>query len=255
MLRNPLLRAGRRRARVGIGPATVSVPGLQRAIAAGTSLDVGDVGPRGSRAAGADVGSLATGPFVGAYELAAGIVSGGDPDPGTGGCSGWGRASRSRRTTRSVIRSEVVRGAPAAHAADVRAGVGGVGRIGGALARGAGSTAGGCGARGALARAGSTVRPPLAFSEDAATGGVVQRTYSKDLSRKAVQVMQDRAREPLRREDGTVVTVRQRGREVPVLKATQRERERMGKRRATSSPAARTPLSAWPATRRAGRSR
>jgi hypothetical protein len=228
-LRNPAARAGTPARRVGVGPATVSVPGLQRALAAGTSLDVGDVGPRRfAGRAGADVKSLATGPFVGGYELAAGTyqaATGG----GTGRLQrlGKGVAQSTYDTFRHPIRSFEEH--PLLTPLTFAAGVGAAGRIGGAVARGAGSTAEAAGARGALARAGSTVRPPLAFSEDAGAGGVVQRTYSKDLSRKAVQVMQDRAREPLRREDGTVVTVRQRGREVPVLKATVRERERMGK--------------------------
>jgi hypothetical protein len=228
-LRNPAARAGAPARRVGVGPATVSVPGLQRALAAGTSLDVGDVGPRRfAGRVGGDVKALATGPFVGGYELAAGVhqaATGG----GTGRLQrlGKGVAQSTYDTFRHPIRSFEEH--PLLTPLTFAAGVGAAGRIGGAVARGAGSTAEAAGARGALARAGSTVRPPLAFSEDAGAAGVVQRTYSKDLSRKAVQVMQDRAREPLKHPDGTVVTVRQRGREVPVLKATVRERERMGK--------------------------
>jgi hypothetical protein len=115
----------------------------------------------------------------------------------------------------------VVPQASGVRALDVAGGVSAVGRVAGAVARGAGSTVAEAGARGALARAGSTVRPAIGLNED---GGVahVQRAYSKDVTRKAAQVAADKAREPLLDAEGRSVTVMDRGREVPVLKAPSR---------------------------------
>lgn len=228
--RNPGAHPGAPPRRVGVGPATISVPGLQRAIAAGTSLDTGDLGERrfAGRLAG-DVGSLATGPFVGGYEAAAGVndlVQG--RGPGRLEHLGEGIVKGTYDTFRHPEQS--FRDHPLLTGLTFAGGVGAVGRVGGAVSRGLGSTAESAGIRGGLARAGSTVRPAVAFSEDAAGAGIRQRSYSKDLSRKAVQVMQDRAREPLTHPDGTPVTVMDRGREVPVLKATERERESMGRK-------------------------
>lgn len=227
--RNPRLRASAPERRVGVGPATFSAPGLQRAIAAGTSLDTGDLGERTfAKHFGSDLGSLATGPFVGAYETERGVwdLAHGHPERleniAKGTAQGFYDAFR--HPARSLLEHPII--TPLTWAAPLSAG----GRLGGAAARGLGSTAESAGIRGGLARAGSTVRPAVAFSEDAAGAGIRQRSYSKDLSRKAVQVMQDRAREPLTHPDGTPVTVMDRGREVPVLKATERERESMGRK-------------------------
>jgi len=110
-----------------------------------------------------------------------------------------------------------------------------VGRPAGALLRGVGSQAEQGGLRGALARAGSTVRPPLALSDDAGLarkGLVKQRTYSKDSIRKADQVIADKRREPVLDAKGTPVTVKDRGRTVPVLKASAHEQEKLQGQRA-----------------------
>jgi hypothetical protein len=74
------------------------------------------------------------------------------------------------------------------------------------------------------------VRPPLALVDDAGvvhSGLLHERRYSKDLTRKAAQAAADAKREPLLHPDGTPVTVVQRGRRVPVLKASAREKEKL----------------------------
>lgn len=116
------------------------------------------------------------------------------------------------------------------------AGVGSVaGRATGAGLRAAGTQAEKSGVGGELARAGSTVRPPLALTDEAGLakqGLVKQRTYSKDSFRKAAQVAQDKRREPIIDAKGKAVTVKDRGRTVPVLKASEREQEKLQANRA-----------------------
>jgi hypothetical protein len=114
---------------------------------------------------------------------------------------------------------------------DAAAGVSALGRTGGAIARGLGSTVEGAGLRGKFARAGSTVRPPISMSNDAGQPVLVHRSYSKDLTRKALQVQRDKAREPLRDERGNVVTAEVRGRKVPVLKSSEGEQVALAKKR------------------------
>lgn len=110
------------------------------------------------------------------------------------------------------------------------------GRAAGAAMRGAGSTVDAGGLRGALAKGGNYVRPPVALTEDAAQARdsryIRQREYSKDSARKLVQLANDMRREPLRDEHGNVVTIHERGREVPVLKGSPKERFREQKKRA-----------------------
>lgn len=109
------------------------------------------------------------------------------------------------------------------------------GRSAGSLLRAAGSQAEKEGLGGALARAGSTVRPPLALSDDAGLarkGFVKQREYSKDSARKLGQVAADKRREPIFDANGKPVIVKERGRSVPVLKASPREQEKLQTRRA-----------------------
>ena len=182
--------------------------------------------------AGRDYASLATGPFVGGYELGAGSVQAARGQ-GTGRLQQLGRG-----VAQSVVESApaaLVTGHPGLAARRFEqhplvealnfAAVGSVaGRTAGAATRAAGSQAERAGVRGALARAGSTVRPPIALGEDA-SASLVQRSYSKDLGRKAVQVRADRRRKPLLDAQGNAVTVEQRGRQVPVLRATARERQ------------------------------
>lgn len=109
------------------------------------------------------------------------------------------------------------------------------GRSAGALARGLGSTVDAAGVRGALARTGSRVRPAIALTEDAgaARRNVKQRTYSGDLIRKAAQVAADKRRAPVLDARGRPVTIKDRGRVVPVLKAhSSDEIERLSHREA-----------------------
>lgn len=108
-------------------------------------------------------------------------------------------------------------------------------RPAGALLRGVGSQAEDIGVRGALARAGSTVRPPVGLTDEAslAKGGLVkERTYSKDPVRKSAQIAADLRREPITDAKGKVVTVKDRGRTVPVLKASEGEQVKLQKQRA-----------------------
>jgi hypothetical protein len=112
------------------------------------------------------------------------------------------------------------------------------GRTAGALARGIGSDVEAEGLRGAAARLGSQVRPPVALVDDAGAarqGLVRQRTYSPDLIRKAAQVLVDKRRAPVLDASGAPVRISDRGRTVPVLKPRERllrsEEESLAKRR------------------------
>lgn len=111
------------------------------------------------------------------------------------------------------------------------------GRSAGAALRAAGTQAEKGGVGGALARAGSTVRPPLALTDEASLAkrgtGVAQRTYSKDTIRKGLQVVADKRRESMKDAQGNVVTVKDRGRTVPVLKASPREQEKLQSQRSS----------------------
>ena len=77
------------------------------------------------------------------------------------------------------------------------------------------------------------MRSPIATTNDPGAvkrGAYVERRASGDLTRQVFQKGRDRRREPLRDEDGKVVTVKQRGREVPVLRSTPGEQRRWNKR-------------------------
>ncbi len=117
-------------------------------------------------------------------------------------------------------------------------GIGGVaGRTTGAALRAAGTKATEGGVGGALARAGSTVRSPIALTDEAGLakqGLVHERTFSKDSIRKSAQVASDKTREPLKDAQGkTVMYKDSRGREVPILKArSPHEQERLQAERA-----------------------
>jgi hypothetical protein len=210
-----------------------------RAIAGATTLDTGDIGPRSAFGKlAADVKTLGEAPFIGGITLGAAAVEGLRKHPYLlaggplfGGVTAAGTTKHGQALAKGVAQQYVQEAQhplryagqhPLLAAVDV-AGAGSVlGRTAGAVARGAGSTAEAGGIRGALARAGSTVRPPIALTNDpeaAVRGARISRSYSKDAGRKFFQVGQDNAREPLRRADGSIVTVRERGREVPVLKA------------------------------------
>jgi hypothetical protein len=237
------VKAGPPDRKIGIGPgplnlATVNLTALggalNRGFAAATpGLHAGSAEAQFARNALADIRTLGTAPFVGAYELGSlgvDVVTG---HPGRA-------ASKSAKFAKGVAESTVNTITHPGRAFLEHpiltpltfSGIGSVaGRTAGAIARGAGSTVEAAGVRGALARAGSTARSPIALTEDAA-GGLAERTYSKDVIRKRAQIARDRSREPLRDAEGKVVTVRQRGREVPVLRPrNERERARLAKRR------------------------
>jgi hypothetical protein len=233
----------RRPRTLSLGPTSLPIGAAAklagRAIAGATTLDTGDIGPRSAFGkVAADVKTLGEAPFIGGITLSAAAVEGLRKHPYLlaggplfGGVTAAGTTKRGQALAKGVAQQYVQEAQhplryagqhPLLAAVDV-AGAGSVlGRTAGALARGAGSTAEAGGIRGALARAGSTVRPPIALTNDpeaAVRGARISRSYSKDATRKFFQVGQDNAREPLRRADGSIVTVRERGREVPVLKA------------------------------------
>lgn len=109
-----------------------------------------------------------------------------------------------------------------------------LGRTAGALTR----AAGGAASESALGRLGSTVRSPIALSEDAGAakrGTVKERTLSKDLNRSALQRAIDRrTRKPvIDPQTGKPVLYSQEGQQVPVLHArSEREERRLQQHRA-----------------------
>lgn len=234
------VKPGKAHTRFGVGPASIDVTSLGRSIIGQTSFRYGANSPEQKFTANAlgDVKSLAESPFIAGYE---------------GGAGAWeaahGDTSRLERLAKGTwegikhsVPGELVQGHPEAAAESFREhplfaalDIGGatsiLGHTAGALTRAVGSRAVEGGVRGSLARTGSTVRPPIALTDDAA-GGLVERSYSKDLTRKAAQVARDASREPLRDAEGHVVTVKQRGREVPVLQATRGEQRRHTKKAA-----------------------
>lgn len=215
----------------------VDLSAIGNAIGSITSLDTGDLGPR-QFASGAlgDVRTIATAPFIGGYELGAGgyeALAHGDTQRlqrlGSGLWEGVKHSFPGELAQGNFeAAAEQLRTHPLLSGLDVAGGVGVVGRGAGAVSRGAGAP-GRRGPRATLGRAGSTVRPPLALADDAAvakSGLLVERTYSKDLTRKAAQVAADRRREPLLDGNGKPVVIEHRGRQVPVLKASVKEKER-----------------------------
>jgi len=97
----------------------------------------------------------------------------------------------------------------------------------------AGRTVGAVGRTATKGKRFSTVRSPIALSNDAGAvkqGAYVERRASKDVTRSAIQKARDAKREPVRDADGKPVTVLQSGKRVPVLRSTAREQERWAKR-------------------------
>jgi hypothetical protein len=197
----------------GLG-VDVNLSSLARSIKGATSLASASPENALVRAALGDVKTLATGPFVGGYEVgkATWDATGGNFKPAGKLISNTAKGyAEELKHPGKAFREH-----PLLTALDV-AGVGSlIGHTAGIGARAAGR--------------GSLVRPPIAMSSDAGAS-LVQRTYSKDLGRRAVQVANDQRREPLRDAGGKVVYTTDRGRKVPVLKAHPVERERMLKRR------------------------
>jgi hypothetical protein len=218
----------------GIGPP-INLTAIRHTLAAATpGLQSGSAEAQFARNALGDLRSLGEAPFVGGYALGSTAFDALSGHPGRA-------AGRTARFARGVAESTVhdVRHPGEAfreHPVLTLLNLGGVasvaGRGAGAVARGVGTVPEAAGVRGALARAGSTARPPIALTEDVA-GGIVERRYSKDLGRKAVQAYRDSAREPLRDAHGNVVTVRQGNRDVPVLRPhTEIERTHLANQRA-----------------------
>lgn len=236
---HPRAHAGRAPTRLsaGVGPS-VNLTALGRTVMGATSLGADSAENRWVKNAAGDVKALATGPFVGAYEAGAAGVDLAKGHPERAGRLAKGVASGIAGSVPARLLRGDLKGAaeqfkahPLMAALDVSAAEAVVGRGLGAVARGAGSTVDDVGMRGALARSGSTVRPPLGLGDDV-SAGIVSRTHSKDAFRKAAQVERDAAREPLRRPDGSIVRVMDRGREVPVLKARPAEIARHQKKSA-----------------------
>jgi hypothetical protein len=238
----------------GVGPS-LDLTSLGHTLMSATSLGRGDAGPRDLFGkVKSDAAALGTAPFIGGYEALAATWEGLKKNPLLAAVPIAGlplaaaSTERGQRLAKGVaegykqsVPGELLQGNvagakksasehPLLAALDLAAAAGAVGRTAGAVARGVGSTTEAAGLRGAAARVGSTVRPPLALNED---GGMAltHRSYSKSLERKGLQVLSDRGREPLRDAKGHIVYVTDRGRRVPVLKAHPGERELLNARR------------------------
>jgi hypothetical protein len=199
---------------VSVTPAQIG-----RTLKGATSLGTGDIGPREAFGKTAkDVASLGTFPITVGYETGAGVA-----DVARG--KGTGRLQREAKGFAESLKEQVTHPLkyagehPGLAALTLAGGVGAAGRVGGALARGAGSRVTEGGMRGSLARAGSTERSPLALGDDV-HAPIVERRGSKDITRAAVQRSNDARREPLTDKQGNVVTRRMpSGQVLPVLKA------------------------------------
>jgi hypothetical protein len=222
----------------GIGPS-VNLTALGRSLATLTpqGLRSGSPGAQIVRNALGDVRAIGEAPFVGGYAIGSAVV-GDVAETLRTGHSTLRREGDIGRGLLKGIKEEVthpgkaLRQHPLLTALDVTGAGSIVGRSAGAVARGLGTVPEAAGVRGALARAGSTARPPIALTEDPA-GGLVERRYSRDLIRKAIQQGGDATRDPVRDIAGRPVTVRQGRRDVPVLRPrSELERTRLANRRA-----------------------
>jgi hypothetical protein len=188
--------------------------------------------PTEARRGAADLKTLGEGPFLGAYQLGRGTYEAATGQGtkrlqrlGKGVISGTLHSAPGELLTGHPGRAlKVAQHHPLVSAIDTAALFSGVGKVAGAGAR-----------VGSGYRVGSTVRPPIALSEDAGAvkaGAYREREYSKGLDRQIPQRLADSKREPVRDANGKVVTVRQRGRDVPVLKPTQGAARRGNRREA-----------------------
>lgn len=241
------VRAGKADQKVGIGPAQVNVTKLGRTLAAATTLDRGDLGPRQIvNNALSDVAGLGTAPFVGGVQVAGALDSLRRGDTAQAGRRAGALAEALYQGAKASVPvllaqgkfSEAGRAAkehPVFAVLDTAAAAGIAGRVAGGVARGAGSNVAATGVRGGLARFGSTVRQPIALTSDPAAiraGAIRQRSYSMDAIRKGVQVAKDRPREIVRDARGRPVIVVDRGRRTTVLKPTASEMARYQRKRA-----------------------
>lgn len=233
-----------------LGLATVRVPGTAGlAGKLGSLLAAITPGLQGNtpeanfaNAALGDVKAVGELPFVGGYKVAeAGVqAAGGNTKPARQLASGVAQGI-SQGAVGQLVQGNLpgveraVREHPVFAALEALGAGGVVGRGAGALARTAGSQAERAGVRGALARAGSEVRPPLGLTPDAGAarqGLVRQRDFSPDLFRKAAQILADKRRQPVLDANGKPVTIVDRGRRVPVLQPSKRQLETLPQRRA-----------------------
>ncbi len=190
-----------------------------------------------------DLAALGQGPFVGAYGLAnattqavyrGNLKPAGDFLSATGGML---KSSSPGRLLQGDVKGAIQQlyDHPGIEATNFAGLESVVGRGFGAFVRGVGSHPEAAGVRGAMARAGNTVRPSLALVNDAGVGDsslLLRRRYSKSLTRKAGQVWADRHRANLTDSEGRTVTTVDAGRRVPVKKMSQAARERALKHRA-----------------------
>lgn len=248
---------GDKRLKVGVGPfqlATINLGAARRGILGATSLGADSAENAWVRNTLKDVAAIGSAPVVGglqvaraaydaspvgvhdfklwepytkrpdtarAKQLGAGVVEGIKEDAAFKLLTGHPREAQ-----------EAFREHPGFTALDIAAAFGIAGRGAGAAARGAGSSAGARGARGALARAGSRVRSPIALLDEPGSP-IVRREASGDLIRKGVQTLADRTRRPLLDREGNPVRVVDRGRTVTVLRPRSGgEANRLAKRRA-----------------------
>lgn len=217
-----------RKAKLGVGPlnlATVNLTALGRG--AGNLFAEATPGLHAGTPeakyllhnAGGDVASLAVGAIPALYGAGSAII--GDVAQGPGH---YGREMKfGKGVAQSTIETVTHPGEhPILAPLTILGGISAVGRTGGALARAAGEK-GAPGLRGKLDEHSHVVRPPVSMTNDAGQPSPVQRTYSKDLTRRAAQVHQDSKREPLRDSNGDIVYRVDRGRKVPILKSTEGE--------------------------------
>jgi hypothetical protein len=205
--------------------ATVDLTNVGNALSHATTLGTAELGPRKFlQHSIEDIGNLGTAPFVGGYQLGSAAVAAakGDTRPIKALAKGTAHvlaqsAPAQLLTGHPVKAGEAFVRHPVLESLNFAGAAGVAGRTGGALARGLGTEGS------ALARAGSTVRSPIALTDEAGSRLLHQRTYSKDLIRRAVQVAADQRREPLRDTQGRIVTAEVGGRTVPVLRSSKTE--------------------------------
>lgn len=216
--------------RIGPGFASINTTSLGRALLGATSLNTPSAENRFFKAGAGDLKALGSAPFIGGYEAGRGAyeaVAHGDTQRlerlGKGLWEGVSQSVPGRLVSGDIEGAgKSFREHPLFALLDTAAGLGVVGRGAGAVAR-----------HGTGYKVGSTVRSPVALSNDAGAvraGAYAEREASHDLFRSTIQKSNDSRREPLRDSRGKVVTVEQRGKQVPVLKSTQSEQTRWAKR-------------------------
>jgi hypothetical protein len=186
-----------------------------------------------ARAVARDVQSLGESPFVGGYQLGAAAYEASPIRDVLGGRSSTARAERlGRGLLKGLAASapgELLQGHPGkalavgkAHPLIATLDFAAAASVAGKLAGSATRVATGY-------KVGSTVRPPVALSNDAGAvkaGSYRERKYAKGWDRQGVQRYLDSRREPVTDAQGKPVTVKQAGRDVPVLRATPGELRR-----------------------------